>query len=226
MASTITVQDLIDFARTHVKLAPLTGIGSIANEPGLTFANKVKKRIINQNYNWRWNRFSIPSFITVDGQDDYVITPNDFGWLEKVRGELEASTAAIKPRRFLDVRRTLDHDIYKGDPCMVAAERSDNNLLILRVQPVPSATVWRLYPFYQKKAVRITALTQTFDPIPDEMEDVLTQFFVAFAYKLVDKRQHLEELAEAERLLDLYKANLEPEESLSVFVPERSLFLG
>jgi hypothetical protein len=226
MASTITVQHLIDFARSHVKLAPLVGIGSISNEPGLTFANKIKRRIINQNYNWRWNRFSIPSFLTVDGQEDYIITPADFGWLEKVRVELEASTATPKPRRFLDVRRTLDHDIYKGDPSMVAAERSDTNLTIIRFQPIPSSTIWRVYPFYQKKPVMLTALTQTFDPIPDEFQDVLTQFFVAFAYKLVDKRQHTEELAEAERLLEMYKANLEPEESMSVFVPQRSLFLG
>lgn len=226
MASTITVQNLIDFARTHVKLAPLTGIGSIANEPGLTFANKTKKRIINQNYNWRWNRFPIPSFITVNNQDEYIVTPADMGWLEKVRIEQEASTANPKPRRFLNVRRTLEKGTYTGDPEYAAIERNDLGLTVIRLEPIPQGTVWRVYPYYQKKAVKITSLTQTFDPIPDEFEDVLTQFFIAFAYRLVDKKEHLQELAEAERLLQQYKANLEPEESNSLFVPDRSIFLG
>lgn len=226
MASTITVQNLIDFARSHVKLFPLVGIGSISNEPGLSFANMIKEQIINQNYNWRWNRAALPPFNTVDGQSDYPIVPASLGWLEKARIERVGAGIPHQSIRHLKVRRTLELGQFKSDPQYIALERADNGQLVIRLEPIPSTVIWTVYPFYQKAPSKLIALGNTFDPIPDQFETVLKQYFVAYAYGLVDRRRHLEELAIAEKLLKDKKATLEPEESMSVFTPDRSLFLG
>lgn len=222
----VTIEELIKFARTHVKLVPIIGIGGFTNEPSLTIANKVKSRIINQSYNWEWNRASIPTFLTEDGKDEYVIRADDVGWLERTRIEKESDTTVPKTIHYLKVKRDLQKGWFKATPSEIALDITSKNERKLRFSQIPDNTIWRVYVDYQRKFCKMTALTDCFDPIPSEMDDIITQFFLAFIYKLVDNNQHYRELVEAERLLMNFRGFSDVEESSVGFVPEYGLLMG
>jgi len=229
MASTITVQDLIDYARTHVKLAPLQGLGGFADQPALRWANKIKKHIIQSPYDWEWNKASIPSFLTVNNKAEYNVKVPDIGWLTDAYMELEASAANNRDIRYLEVRRNIRKPWQKLDPSQICYTLDRNRNPVLRLDMIPGSTIWRIFVDYQRRPSRITTVTGatgTFDPIPDEMEDILSQFFIALAYKLVDRQDHLRELALAEQMLQEHRAYLSQEQTEVGFVPYRSLMLG
>lgn len=51
-----TIQQTIDYVRTFSKLAPVTGIGGLVNQPALTFANNIMKLLLSPPFDWKWNR--------------------------------------------------------------------------------------------------------------------------------------------------------------------------
>lgn len=53
--STKTLQSTINFALTHTDLLPLTGVGGIADEPGLSICQEAASEIINDENDWKWN---------------------------------------------------------------------------------------------------------------------------------------------------------------------------
>lgn len=226
MASTIAVQDLINYARVHVKLAPLASLGGFADQPALKWANQIKKKIIRHKYNWEWNRKTVPDFLTVDGVDEYVSSVSDIGWLEDCWCEQEASTASPKYGVYLDVRRNIRKGHIRQDPQMIAFMLDRKRRPVFRLDQYANGTIWRLFVDYQRKPAKITGLDQTFDPIPDEMEDYLHEFFLAFALRIVDKAEAFRQLRYAEELLDEYAAAESNEPDSNRFVPERPMALG
>lgn len=74
MASTITLLSIIDYAKTFIRMAPLTGAGGVANEPGLSLCNDVLQSLLSAPYDWKFNKFAIPTFTTIPYQQDYRIT--------------------------------------------------------------------------------------------------------------------------------------------------------
>lgn len=226
MSSTITVQDLVNYARTHVKLSPLVSLGGFAEQPALKWANQIKKKIIRKKYNWEWNRKTVPDFLTVDGVDEYVASVNDIGWLEDCWCEQEASTATPKYGFYLDIRRNIRKGWLKDDPRRIAYMLDRKRVPVFRLDQYANGTIWRLFIDYQRKPSRIYALDQTFDPIPDEMEDVLHEFFMAFALRLVDKAEAFRQMQFAQVLLDEYLVAESIEQDSNNFVPERELALS
>lgn len=226
----ITVQSCIDHARIHNKMFPLTGIGGISNQPGLDYANKTKKRIISQTLNWDWNRKSEASFLTVNGTEDYSVNATDIYWVERADCVVESDANTPKRRYPIQVVRDLPQNSYKaGFPSKIAKVLNTSGVAKWRVAPMSSSTILRIYIDYQRIPETLTALTGaggTFDPIPDTMEDVILQFFLAFTYRLVDKNAHVGELAEAERLLREYRKAHIVEESEVGFYPDFNMSLG
>lgn len=222
----ITGTQLVDFARAHNKLAVISGIGGVANEPALSFCNKIKRRIISQTLNWSWNRKTESSFTTTNETEDYTPTATDIYWVERAYAENEDDTATPKYRYPLEVVRDLPRNWEKGDPKKIALVLNSAGSERWRLYPMSGNFEWRIYVEYQAKPVAMTALSDNFNPIPDEMSDVLTQFMLAFSYKLTDKNMHLSELAEAERLLAMYRKFHVNEEPETGFYPEHSLFIG
>lgn len=55
MASTIKLSATINYATTHTDLLPLTGVGGINDEPGLSICNEAASEIINDENDWKWN---------------------------------------------------------------------------------------------------------------------------------------------------------------------------
>lgn len=74
MASTITLQNVVDFGRANTRLIPIVGVGGLGQEPALSICNDVLQECLSSPYAWRFNRKSIPPFTTVNYQQDYYVT--------------------------------------------------------------------------------------------------------------------------------------------------------
>lgn len=83
-ASSITPQNLIDYARVFDWAVPTVGLAGYSREPALTFSNEVLQKIMAKNNPWKWNSYAVPVFYGQPYQYDYPtsISANDMGWLE------------------------------------------------------------------------------------------------------------------------------------------------
>lgn len=76
MASTITIQSVVNLCSIHGDLLPLTGIGGYTNEPALSLANDALSEIINTPHDWKWNRVELDAhvqpLVTAPRKQDYL----------------------------------------------------------------------------------------------------------------------------------------------------------
>src|SRR4051812_13064567 len=71
--STITGQNVIDYARANTKLIPLVNVGGLnANEPGLSFINEVMQEILAAPFNWKFNRKEMTMLVLQQFKQDYL----------------------------------------------------------------------------------------------------------------------------------------------------------
>ncbi|KKK54562.1 hypothetical protein LCGC14_3083470 [marine sediment metagenome] len=190
MATTKTLQETVDWARTFTKLVPIVGIGGFSNEPALTICNSVIQEILSPPHKWKFNRAELTSFITIDGTQDYAqAATTDMSWLESCVIEDEANTSTspdLKPTHEIEAVQDLPKESFKDNPEKVCILKEATTTTTLRFWKVPSTVVWRAYVVYQKKAVIKTALTANWSPIPDDLAWVYQQGFLAMAYKMAD----------------------------------------
>ena len=59
--SNITLNTTLNYAMTHTDLLPLTGVGGIVNEPGLSICTEAASEIINGENDWKWNSVELCS---------------------------------------------------------------------------------------------------------------------------------------------------------------------
>lgn len=69
--STITVQSIINYVRTHIALKSLLGVGGFSNEPGMSIANDVLQYLLSKPFSWKFNRKDLPFFVTQPFIQDY-----------------------------------------------------------------------------------------------------------------------------------------------------------
>jgi hypothetical protein len=112
--STTTLASIVAYAKTFPDLADILQSPSAGQslQPALTIANDVMIEMIQQNFNWKWNRMAagtqFPAFYTNGFQQDYAIPGLvNLGWIE--HGELIDinNTAIPKPIWPLEVVRDL-----------------------------------------------------------------------------------------------------------------------
>ena len=72
MASTITIQSVVNLCATHADLMPLAGVGGYNNEPALSLANDTMQELLSQPHDWKPNRQEMPMFVTALYQQDYL----------------------------------------------------------------------------------------------------------------------------------------------------------
>lgn len=70
--STISCQNVLDYARAHVKLKPLLGIGGISNEPGMSICNDVLQMLLARPFAWKFNRRQMALLVTQGFIQDYL----------------------------------------------------------------------------------------------------------------------------------------------------------
>jgi hypothetical protein len=121
-------------------------------------------------------------------------------------------------------------DLYqsdiKADPMQIAMDRwsGTNGNVILRLEPIPSSTIWRIYFDYQLKPAILTTLSATFTPIPDDMGRLLRQTYLAMALKYADDRRQAAALQEAQMVLDSFRGVYDAEtHAAPAFVPAMSI---
>lgn len=88
MPSTVTVQQVVNLASTHIELLPVAGVGGYTNEPALSLANDVLQTIMASTYempngevlslDWKWNRAEMPMFVTSPNRQDYLFAGATF----------------------------------------------------------------------------------------------------------------------------------------------------
>lgn len=106
MASTLTLQEILDPLRTYPEVQPLTPVGGFTNQPALSIANDVLARMLAQPFNWKWNREYVPTFLSVSLQQDYITNVTDMGWLEQaVRLDINNTT---NPKPFFTMESVRD----------------------------------------------------------------------------------------------------------------------
>jgi hypothetical protein len=72
VASTRTVQQVVNYASTQTELMPLAGVGGYSNEPALTFANDTIAEIVTPAFPWKFNQATMNTLVTQLNRQDYL----------------------------------------------------------------------------------------------------------------------------------------------------------
>ena len=81
--STLTAQQLIDYARCFSWTTPSLGVSGYGDEPAVSFLDDIVKKILAKSNPWKWNEKQAPIFYTQPYQQDYPtsIAQGVMGWL-------------------------------------------------------------------------------------------------------------------------------------------------
>jgi hypothetical protein len=190
MASTITLQNVVNWALPILRYQPLT-IGT-ANEPSITSANIVLQTILGPPFIWRWNRNTNSSTSTVAGTQDYTIALSDFGYFEKATvTDSTGNVTELVWKEVLSVETSVSSS--RARPSFVSTQLDDNaGNITFRLMPVPDQ-IYTFTVIYQKAPVLFSSLSGTWAPIPDYMEYIYTRGFLAFALELADDNRFMVE---------------------------------
>lgn len=184
MASTITLQRSVTLSSAFIRYAPLT---MSLDDPALSNADWVRQFILSAPFAWRWNR-TVINFQTVVGQSDYVVSTNNFGWLEKAviynpdDGNLTNE---------LEIENNLAVETKPNLPVRISAQ-SDNDAgqITFRIVPAPDA-VYNVELTAQKAAPTFTSLSDTWAPIPDYFSYIINTGFLAKNYEYMNDPRYL-----------------------------------
>lgn len=140
-ATTTTLQNIVDYARTFGELSPVLGVSGYSMRPALDIANDVMQTILSQAFNWKWNRANIPVFYTNSNQQDYAMQETQLAWLEHAYALDFANTSNPKPVWTLEAVRDLEVTSYQfgrpGQICWLP-----NNQLLYGSWPGPNVTIY------------------------------------------------------------------------------------
>jgi hypothetical protein len=190
MASTITLQETVNWALPLLRYQPLT-IGT-SNEPAITSANIILQTILGPPFIWRWNRNTNATTVTVAGTQDYTVALSDFGYFEKATvTDPTGNVTELVWKEVLSIETNVSAN--RARPTFISTQLDDNaGNITFRLMPVPDQ-VYTLTLIYQKAPVLFTALSGTWAPIPDYMEYIYTRGFLAFAFQLGDDQRFMVE---------------------------------
>ncbi len=70
--TTITLQNVVNLASTHLELLPLSGVGGYTNEPALSLCNDTLQTLLAAPLDWEFNRAEMNMFVTSPNRQDYL----------------------------------------------------------------------------------------------------------------------------------------------------------
>jgi len=106
--STLTLQSVVDHARTFSELSPVLATGGFSQQPALTIANDTMIAMLSAKMNWKFNRQKTPVFYTNSFQQDYAWNNVTVGWIEHAYIVDINNTALPKPIWTLEAVRDLE----------------------------------------------------------------------------------------------------------------------
>lgn len=183
MASTNTLQRVIDYCRTFVQLRPLVGVGSIPAsplEPALTIGDWTRQFILSSPFAWRWNRTIVRPIPLSQGIYDYKVTGlSNFGWIEKavlVDTNLKSTELVAQP--------FMMPDQVQNRPSWISPIADDGaGNITFRFLPTPDKQ-YDAYLTYQNAAPSFAAMADTWSPLPDYLYYLYSEGCLAKAYDL------------------------------------------
>jgi hypothetical protein len=186
MASTYTVQQSIDWGQYFMGNRPLSLTNS---EPALTSANIVMQVMLSPPFKWRWNRNS-NTFAFTGG--DTTVTLSDFGFIEKAYVTPGSGNYSGQNIEIPKVETELTMDAGSGRPHTIAPYL-DNNAgdITFRFMPGNPDVTSQVTVIYQKKPTLLTAISQTWAPLPDEYGYVYNWGFLALMYLFADSQKFI-----------------------------------
>lgn len=193
MASTITLQNTINWALPFLNYAPVT-IGT-NNEPAITSANTILQTILAPPFSWKWNRKTI-TFSLTPGTQDYSQAISNYGFFEI--GSIALTGAQTFP---LEHHEVLSAGVETSRPTFVADQTDDDaGNISFRFLPIPDQT-YTVTIIYQAKPTPFTVLSGLWDTIPDQYQYIYSLGFLAMMFDFVDSTK-------ATRFRQLFVASL------------------
>jgi|SRR5579883_337560 len=228
MASTITVQQVVNYAQTQIRNAPLAGVGGFTNEPALTIANNVLQDIFAFPNAWRFNRKSAAPFNTVAYQQEYTLTGvSDIGWLERVVFQDTNSTNVPQPNREGECVFSIAMESIVDNPTKIALDReTQTGDSVVRLWAVPGTYVWTVYLDYQVKPPLITSLSGTWSPVPDELAFVYRAGFLYHAFTHLGDPRAEAQFQKFQLALAKARSVKDAEQQNEAFFPSRPIMVG
>jgi hypothetical protein len=144
MASTVLLQDVVNFARSYPELTPILGTTGWATLPAIEIANTIMQRFLAEGMNWKWNRSYVPSILTVALQQDYLTQVTDLGWLEggwriDINNSTNNGNLAPKPIFTMEAVRELGQASYQANPFNMSF--IPNSLAFIGTWPGPNVAI-------------------------------------------------------------------------------------
>jgi len=181
MASTISLQSSINWAKTFLYLRPLN-LATVNNEPAISSANLIQQTMIGPPFRWSWNR-SNTTVTTANGTQDYPKGLTNLQYVEKISAALTGNkTFELEYRRSLgEASGTLEI----ARPRFMSEQFDDNaGNLTFRFLPVPD-NVYTVTITYQKQVPLFTNLS-TLWTIPDKYSYIYQYGFMALMMMFAD----------------------------------------
>jgi hypothetical protein len=165
MATTIQLQNTLNWVAAFIVQRVQAGVQGVANEPFLTGANKIMQTILAPPFKWSWNRRENSSITCTPGVTDYTISGMvDWGWIEKAVGFLVTNTP---PSFEIEVSQVLSKETTPSRPSFISPILDDNSgNITFRMMPPPDQA-YNITITYQKAAILATSLNGNWAPIPD-----------------------------------------------------------
>ncbi|MHB8501516.1 MAG: hypothetical protein ACYDHE_11300 [Candidatus Acidiferrales bacterium] len=165
MATTIQLQNTLNWVAAFIVQRLQAGVQGVANEPFLTGANKIMQTILAPPFKWSWNRRENSSIVCTPGVADYVVSGlNDWGWIEAAEVFVTGGTPPVFE---IQVSQMQVKETNTNRPSSIVPILDDNaGNITFRLTPAPDLA----YPItfiYQKAAITASSLTGTWAPIPD-----------------------------------------------------------
>lgn len=149
------------------------------NEPAITHANMTKQTIEGPPFKWPWNR-GTTSITCTAGTQDYVKAIADFGFIEfaTMKNPTTNKTELIPA---IYNTTPIGESIDAQKPTGISAQLDDGaGNITFRFNGVPDIA-YTVIVTYQKAPVPFTALSDTWTTIPDRLQYVYNQGFLARA---------------------------------------------
>jgi hypothetical protein len=115
--STVSLQSVIDNVTSQGVPSPLDNPSGYGNQLALDCGTDTMSELINERFNWKWNRKLAPAVYTNSWQQDYPCVGNtDVGWLENADRIDINNTSYPKPIRTITARKDLPTTTYSRGP--------------------------------------------------------------------------------------------------------------
>lgn len=178
MASTLTLQDSINFVTPILKNQPLM----VSNmQPALMAGNIALQTMLGPPMRWRTNRKEINFSISQAGGTDYIQSVSPLGWIE-------TQWLVDSAGNYRDLNGAISLAVTgdNGRPDLVAPQFDDNNgNITFRFNKTPDANYTAFIDF-QGKAPLLTSAASQFAPVSDEFMYIYNHFFLALMSLLVN----------------------------------------